>query len=98
MNKQFAVALEESLREQRKLFSSFDITAIASTAPAKVSQPFHSLLKSSDLLKELKFGSFNKIIIDPASSGDEDEEANAGPTITDVVKQIFDESEFIKVI
>eukprot|EP00826_Nyctotherus_ovalis_P038848 TRINITY_DN3671_c0_g4_i1.p3 TRINITY_DN3671_c0_g4~~TRINITY_DN3671_c0_g4_i1.p3 ORF type:complete len:103 (+),score=28.75 TRINITY_DN3671_c0_g4_i1:96-404(+) len=98
MNKQSTSTLEESLREQRRLLSSFDITAVASTAPANLSQPFHSFLKSSLLLKKLKFGSFNKAIIDPASSGDEDEEKVPSPSIMDVAQQIFDESAFVKVL
>lgn len=98
MNKLSTSALEETLREQRRLLSSFDITAIASTAPANLSQPFHSFLKSSLLLKKLKFGSFNKAIIDPGSSGDEDDEKAPSPSIADVAQQILDESAFVRVL
>jgi len=95
MNKQST--LEESLCEQRELLSSFDITAIESTTPTRLSQPFHSFLKSSELLKKLKYGSFNRGVIDPPSSGDEEEDKSTGPSIMDVIKQIFDESAFVKV-
>lgn len=94
MNKQST--LEECLCEQGRLLSTFDITAIASTTPLKLSQPFHSFLKSSELLKKLKYGSFNKSIIDPPSSGDEEE--NIGPSIMDVIRQIFDESALVTVL
>lgn len=89
--------LDEMLVEQRGFIDFEKINTLSTTSPKAISQSFHSLLKNSKFLQSIKYGPFNRQIIEAPSSGDESDGKPSGPSVKDVTKYMFVESSFSKV-